>query len=177
MEVPPGQVLHAAPRLAYDKFMEHRSLECNCTADGPGALKSSIVSDGDRTYWDNCPKGKVLWEAVRSEVAIRLTSFREAVTLYPRMTPERWEASESSLCFGVHLYCDGFMDIKRAAEHWNAICCRSCHLRVVVPVTIKTIGQLRDWSRTIDDGFKNAGYEAYDEDPVTGETLYRRSWI
>jgi hypothetical protein len=167
-------VIESRARPAYDKFMEHRSSDCACGESGSGALKSSIKSDGDRTYWDNCPEGKVLWKAVRSEAAIRLTSFWEAMTLYPGMTPERWEASELSTCVGLHLYCDGYMDVKRVAEHWSAICCRSCHLRVVVPLTIKTIGQLRDWSeRAVWKGDGKASlYEEY-EDSITGEFLYR----
>lgn len=131
---------------AYRRYMEHRSQTCTCHLGGPGLVRSSIRDDGERVRGTTCPKGLELWQSVREEAAVRLTDYWEAVTMYPGMEPEKWEASELSTCVGVHLYCDGFMDIKRVAESWNAICCRNCHLRAVVPLSVKTVAQLREWA-------------------------------
>lgn len=48
-----------------------------------------------------------------------------------------------SSCVGVHKYCDGLMDRRRATELHDAIVCRSCYLRVLFPKEVKTYGDLR----------------------------------
>lgn len=52
---------------------------------------------------------------------------------------------ENSLgsCVGVHKYCDGWMDRKRATKTHDAIVCRECHLRVLFPKEVETYGDLR----------------------------------
>jgi hypothetical protein len=45
---------------------------------------------------------------------------------------------------GVHTYCNGFVDMKRTSLTHNVLYCRSCSLRVVFPIEIKTYGELRE---------------------------------
>jgi len=77
---------------------------------------------------------------------IVLTSFGETITGYPGSE----ETDDSKLggccsCIGVHDVCEGFVDIKEISTTHKAIICRECHLRVVVPASIQTYGQLREY--------------------------------
>jgi hypothetical protein len=44
---------------------------------------------------------------------------------------------------GVHQYCNGYIDRKRATKTHDAIVCRACFLRVLFPKEVKTYGELR----------------------------------
>lgn len=110
--------------------------ECRCCDEGPGWI----------TYGDSCVVGVKLWEAVRDEVKISLNGFGEALTMYPRLSPARWEAFQLSTCVGVHLFCDSFVDVKRVSAEWSVLHCRGCNLRVHVSSKLKTIGELRAWA-------------------------------
>lgn len=47
------------------------------------------------------------------------------------------------LCVGVHEFCNGWMDRRRATRTHDAIVCRGCHLRVLFQKEVKTYGDLR----------------------------------
>lgn len=54
---------------------------------------------------------------------------------------------------GVHQYCDGYIDIKPATADKNALICRSCFLRVLIPIGLKTYGEIRrDLTKRIFEG-------------------------
>ena len=80
------------------------------------------------------------------EDTIVLTTFGEALRPYPNsdMKNERVLGT----CIACHFMCNGFVDIKEVSPTHNALVCRSCHLRVVVPNTVKTFGDLRQWARS-----------------------------
>ena len=46
---------------------------------------------------------------------------------------------------GIHDICRGFLDICGISRTHKAIFCRACHLRIVVPVSVVTIKDLRDY--------------------------------
>ncbi len=54
---------------------------------------------------------------------------------------------ELRLCVGVHDVCGGWVDRKPVSKTHDAIVCRSCYLRVVIPKldTIRTYGELRQY--------------------------------
>ena len=54
---------------------------------------------------------------------------------------------ESKICFyiNVHQSCNGFVDLKEVSETHNALLCRCCGLRIVIPKNIDTYGKLRQW--------------------------------
>lgn len=72
---------------------------------------------------------------------IVLTSIGETLLGYPGSV--RGDEGELGDCIGVHDVCDGWVDIKKISTTHNVIVCRSCHLRVVVPMSLKTYGELR----------------------------------
>ena len=72
---------------------------------------------------------------------ITLTSFGEEMTGYPGSNES--EDSKLGVCIGVHEICEGFLDIKKISTTHNAIVCRSCHLRIVIPASLQTYGDLR----------------------------------
>ena len=162
----PSEDLTGLP--AYRRYLGHLNVECTCHRLGPGWVASTVQNWGDRWTGTDCSKGHELWLAVKAEMAVRLTDFWEAVTLYPGTEVEAWENSDLTTCLGVHLYCNGFMDVKRVAEPWNAIVCRECHLRVMVPVTVKTVAQLRQWSIIRFSGWTEAWTE---EDEALAELV------
>lgn len=47
----------------------------------------------------------------------------------------------------THKFCRGFLDWHNTTHTLQVITCRGCHLRVTVPRTVKTIGDLRAWSK------------------------------
>lgn len=46
-------------------------------------------------------------------------------------------------CVGIHAFCRGWMDRRRATKTHDALVCRRCYLRVLFPNVIKTYGELR----------------------------------
>lgn len=45
---------------------------------------------------------------------------------------------------GIHSYCGGLMDRRRATETKDALVCRSCYLRILFPKEIRPYGKLRE---------------------------------
>lgn len=80
-----------------------------------------------------------------------ITKSGEALAPYPSVPPLFGEAKKSDermtgrigSCFATHFICHGFIDLKQVSETHNAICCRSCGLRVVIPGAIETWEDLR----------------------------------
>jgi hypothetical protein len=50
---------------------------------------------------------------------------------------------ESSV--GVHLHCEGDMELRHTSPEWNALVCKKCFLRIPIPSELKTLGDLRTW--------------------------------
>lgn len=48
-------------------------------------------------------------------------------------------------CIGVHELCTGFIDCKPVSKSHNALLCRRCGLRIVIPIAVSTFGKLRQW--------------------------------
>lgn len=53
------------------------------------------------------------------------------------------DSHELVSCVGIHAYCRGYVDRRRATKSRDALLCRSCYLRVLFPLEIKTYGELR----------------------------------
>lgn len=87
-------------------------------------------------------------EIVRSRPLppIALTAIGETLREYPPQdvfgTHAR-DADSLGSCVGVHDVCGGWMDRKRVSATYDALVCRSCHLRVTIPNGIATYGDLR----------------------------------
>jgi len=74
---------------------------------------------------------------------IVLTENRESIRAYPGVTDADVELS---LCIGIHNVCNGWVDISKVSESHQAIVCRKCYLRVVVPFWVKNYSDLYRWS-------------------------------
>ncbi len=74
---------------------------------------------------------------------IVLTSFGETLRGYPGSNAG--DEGKLGSCIGVHDVCDGWVDIKEISTTHNAIVCRGCSLRIVVPASLKTYGELRTY--------------------------------
>jgi len=74
---------------------------------------------------------------------ILLTSFGERLLKYPGS--QDTDESKLSPCIGIHEICSSWVDVRQISDTHNAICCRCCNLRIVIPNTIETFGQLRCW--------------------------------
>lgn len=85
-------------------------------------------------------EGKVLFPVIVSE-------FGEGLMPYPRRDnsnsdPGEYPDSSLSTCVGIHHLCGGWIDIRRASESHNALCCLSCKMRILIPVAVDTFGKL-----------------------------------
>jgi hypothetical protein len=77
---------------------------------------------------------------------IVLTEHGETLVLdsaFGRSTKNLTDRSGLMPMLGQHGVCKGFLEIKPVSETHFAIVCNDCHLRIVVPNTVKTFGQLR----------------------------------
>lgn len=54
------------------------------------------------------------------------------------------DEDECDDCAGIHKFCGGWVDRKRATATHDSLNCRSCRMRVLFPREIKTYGQLRE---------------------------------
>ena len=68
---------------------------------------------------------------------ILLTSYGETLKPYGDQNKDTVLAGT----IGVHS-CGGWVDIKTLSPTHNVIVCRACYLRIVIPNSIKTYGQL-----------------------------------
>lgn len=49
-----------------------------------------------------------------------------------------------SLHIGTHDCCDGYIEIKASSASHNVVHCRTCHLRLPIPIAVDTYGKLRE---------------------------------
>ena len=84
-------------------------------------------------------------------IPIALTNFGETLLEYPFVespyTEGYTDESELSTCVGIHGICNGWVDIKEISITHNALVCRYCNLRIVIPKTINTYGKLREFCK------------------------------
>ena len=75
---------------------------------------------------------------------IIVSEYGEAISGYP---DSEFEESTLDTVAGVHYGgaggCRGFVDARRVSESHKALYCRGCHLRIVIPVAVNTLGDLR----------------------------------
>ena len=76
---------------------------------------------------------------------IKMTRHNEMLLQYP----QSHQTDESELlpggCIGIHDTCRGWVDLRVVSyTHW-ALVCRLCKLRVVVPNSLETFGELRGY--------------------------------
>jgi hypothetical protein len=74
---------------------------------------------------------------------ITLTEFGETLARYPGSSRDGGDHEHMRDCVGIHTCCDGFCDLRAVSQTHNIILCRACKLRVVIPATVMTYGQLR----------------------------------
>lgn len=74
---------------------------------------------------------------------ITLTDFGEALAPYPGS--DLADDRTLGLCIATHHVCRGFVDLKEVSINHNAIVCRACSLRIVIPAGVETFGDLRAW--------------------------------
>lgn len=72
---------------------------------------------------------------------LQITQARDMLRCYPGGNMN--DNTSLAHCFAVHHVCDGFVDLKPTTFTSNAIICRCCNLRIVIPNTIETFGQLK----------------------------------
>jgi len=72
---------------------------------------------------------------------IVLTEYGETLTSQTNVT------DETQLGYGVHGHnlCGGFVDIFEVSTTHNALHCRRCGLRVVIPKEVDTLGKLQEY--------------------------------
>lgn len=52
---------------------------------------------------------------------------------------------KANCTIGVHEFCRGWIDRQRIAPLYDVVLCRACGLRLAIPNTISTYGQLREF--------------------------------
>ncbi len=95
-----------------------------------------------------CQKVQGIMEKSKPLTPIVLTEFGERIREYPvsgdiAFPKHTRDSNELDSTPGVHDLCDGWIDLRQVSKGFNALICRRCHLRVLVPVDIKTYGKLR----------------------------------
>jgi hypothetical protein len=83
---------------------------------------------------------------------ILLNSFGDTMTArttllhMPEPTPVRdtWKLAIEGIV-GIHDVCSGYVNLKLSSEKCNVLLCRTCFLRIPVPVTVENYGELRDY--------------------------------
>lgn len=81
---------------------------------------------------------------------IKLTEYGETLLGYPGS--ERGDEGELSCGIGVHAICNGWVDIKPVSTTHKAIICRECNMRILVPESVKTYGDLRSFFNAQNSG-------------------------
>lgn len=102
-------------------------------------------------YIDSCPfkkivDGKVVDKIIEDKIII--TEFGESIIPIYESSLHKSKNIDIDIisgCFAIHWICNGFVDIKEVSETHNMILCRKCHLRIVIPNTIKTYGELKKY--------------------------------
>jgi len=120
--------------------------------DGRGFLSYNAVMCGSRLNWtfeSQQPESSTPSEQSETPlVPIVLTTAGETLREYPSFAPTGEHATDADSLFtqhrvGIHDVCGGELDIREVSATHSAILCRLCRLRVTVPKTVVTYGDLR----------------------------------
>lgn len=83
---------------------------------------------------------------------IVLTAYGETLEAYPQTKKTDPEKYKLISCIGVHSICNGWMDHKEVSPTHVALCCYSCHLRIVIPKEVDTWAKLQEhMERVLDE--------------------------
>jgi hypothetical protein len=107
---------------------------------------SQVVSLKESPEFSHEKLVEMVYERIERHIPlepIRLTLDGDYLCEYSSSDRHLQDDSELDLCIGVHQNCNGFMDRHRATNIHDAISCRKCYLRIVIPREIKTYGDLR----------------------------------
>ena len=93
---------------------------------------------------------KAIEESVQLKPIVLTKYYETLCEIYAR-TPEYHAHDEDELktIIGNHDICGGYLDLKPVSSCFNAIICRNCHLRVVIPKNIKTYKELREFFKDL----------------------------
>jgi len=58
---------------------------------------------------------------------------------------DRGPALDGCTTIGIHLVCTGLLLCQHVSKTHQAIHCKNCNLRVVIPRTVKTIEEIKDY--------------------------------
>ena len=78
-------------------------------------------------------------------IPVVVTEFGEELVGYPGKRHELGtdETEESPMSISVHGRCRGFVDRKDVSNSHDVLKCRACFLRVYVPKSVQTYGDIR----------------------------------
>jgi hypothetical protein len=88
----------------------------------------------------------VVSEAIKKVIPlepIQITPDGDFLKEYPGRGKSTRDDDKLGWCIGVHRFCGGFVDRKRVTHTHDAIVCRNCYLRVLIPREVATYGDLR----------------------------------
>lgn len=78
---------------------------------------------------------------------IILTEYGEVLSCYPGT--ETRDDIDLDSCIGAHEVCEGWVDLRKVSKTHNAIVCRRCHLRIVVPSEVNTWKKLAGYFKQL----------------------------
>ena len=86
-------------------------------------------------------------EAAMPMLPITLDGYGNLLKEYPAGdgVPHTRDPDEIRWQTGTHAVCGGFMELQPVSKEWRVIVCRQCYLRIYVPASIKTYGDLRQY--------------------------------
>jgi len=106
--------------------------------NGMGLTRLEIIENLVRAIRDSRPLTPII-----------LTDVGDALREYPveRVTAKHHRDDDSMAtgtgCVGVHDACNGFVDRRGASTTHDSLNCRGCNLRICIPKSVKTYGDLR----------------------------------
>lgn len=76
---------------------------------------------------------------------IVITEYGERLREYPSRIGDdhATDADVLNCCIGIHEVCSSWIDIRKVTAIHQALICRGCHLRVIIPAAVRTYGDLR----------------------------------
>ena len=78
-------------------------------------------------------------------IPILISEHGDMIEGYPSFSgiSNNTDETELNTCVGVHMVCNGWIDINTTSVTHKALTCRKCKMRIVIPLEIKTFGDLR----------------------------------
>ena len=154
-----------AAQEAYDRYLMHCKETpklCRCEPDGYGWIKSTVQyhEDGEHPWYTGecCPAGSTLWRLMLDRLDIVLTPYGETLTR-GNYNPIGWYERSLLSFAGKHACCGGTLEGRIISLTHKALICKYCHLRVVIPNSVNTIADLREfldkYNRTDHPGSQN----------------------